>query len=129
LQDVWGLSRVVMLCLLGLLLYDNAGYIMAKNKDIGSLEYPDWVRQFEANRQAAEWIREHVPENEVVAGGNPPFIYLFSGRQTDMCMPPQCAKMGIRYYLRTGDEEVSVPASPVFTPNYHGVAVLDLQHK
>ena len=128
-RNEWALSRVVMLCLVGLLLYDNAGYVLAKNKGISSLQYPDSVRQFKANKEAAGWIREHVPEKEVVGGGSPSFTYLFSGRRTSICIPAECAKMGIRFYLATGDEQVSVPAIPVFTPNYHGISVMELQHK
>lgn len=128
-HDVWALSRVIMLCLVGLLLYDNLAYIAARGEGPTSWRYPACVREFQANKEAAEWIRSHVPPNEVVAGGNPAFVYLFSGHQTALCGAPQCAKAGIRYYMTTDDEQVSVPAVSVFTPNYHEISILELQQK
>ena len=120
---LWSASRIVVVCILALFLYDNALYITAKQMSSG----PDWLVRFDAERQAALWVREHTPENEVVTGDNLPMLYLYSNRETEMCDFDECVKKGIRYYVNTEVVYVPLRAKTMFQAPYHGVEVLDIQ--
>jgi hypothetical protein len=124
--DPWSASRIVVLCILAFFIYDNVLYIAAKHKSPGSSEHPDWLLQFDANRQAVTWIRDHTPEHEVVSGENLPMLYLYSHRQTQVCRLEECAADGIRYYFNQG---LDIPSSAVvvFKAPYRGIKVLDIQ--
>jgi hypothetical protein len=96
-------ARVLLLCILGLYFYDHAGYIIAKQLPVSDRHAPDWLRRFDANRRAAQWIQNHTSKNEVVTGDNLPLTYLTSDRKTDKCEVTECPKLGIRYYLKSED--------------------------
>ncbi len=119
-----------MVCILALFLYDNGLYIAAKQMSAdfsGSSPRPDWLVRFDAERQAALWVREHTPENEVVTGDNLPMLYLYSHRKTEMCDFDECVKKGIRYYVNTEVVYVPLRVKTMFQAPYHGVEVLDIQ--
>lgn len=60
-------------CLLALYLYDDYSVIA------GSREYsPRWKSYFEA----AEWLKEHTPQDSVIAGSSDHLLYLVSERRT-----------------------------------------------
>jgi len=125
--DPWTASRIVMICILAFFLCDNAMYVAAKHKTSESLLHPDWLRAFNASRKAAEWVRDHTSDAEVVTGENLPAIYLYSHRDVDVCGADDCAKKRIRYFVKTGENAlVPLPAETVFQTNYHGIEVLDM---
>jgi hypothetical protein len=92
-----------------------------------SPQYPDWLARFDAESQAATWVREHTPENEVVTSDNLPMLYLYSRRETEMCDFDECVKKGVMYYANTEVVYFPLPAKTVFQTPYHGVEVLDIQ--
>jgi hypothetical protein len=96
-------ARVLLLCILGLYFYDHAGYIIAKQLPVAESRHPDWLHRFDANRRAALWIRGHTAKDEVVTGDNVTLLYLTADRTTDKCEVAECAKRGIRYYLKSED--------------------------
>ena len=104
-------------------------YIMARHKDPGSDQYPDWLRRFNATQQASKWIHDHTSESEVISGDNLPMLYLYSGRDTEMCDFNECVKRGVRYYLKSQDKDVPIPATIAFRSNFHGIEVLDIKDK
>ncbi len=125
--DAWTASRIVMICILAFFLIDNAMYVAAKHQPSASSFHPDWLRTFNASREAAEWVRDHTSDAEVVTGENLPAIYLYSRRHVDACGPGDCAKKGIRYFVKTGDYAlVPLPSETVFRTTCHGVEVLDM---
>jgi hypothetical protein len=125
-RDRWAASRVVLIIIVGLYLYDHGLYIAATHADPTSWQYPEWRRQFNAVRQAERWIQSHTLESEVVAGDNVPITYLYSGRHTDMCDPAECAQKGVRYYVKAEDYDLSMPSRVVFQSSSPTVQVLDL---
>jgi hypothetical protein len=125
--DPWAASRIVMICILAFFLFDNAMYVAAKHQPSESLLYPDWLRTFNASRQAAEWVRDNTSDAEVVTGENLPALYLYSRRHVDACGPDDCAKKGIRYFVETGgDVPVPLPSEIVLRTTCYGVKVLDM---
>ena len=124
---LWSASRIVVVCILALFLYDNALYIAAKQMSPSSFGYPNWLVRFDAERQAALWVREHTPENEVVTGDNLPMLYLYSHRATEMCDFDECVQKGIRYYVNTEVVYFPLRAKTAFQAPYHGVEVFDIQ--
>jgi len=95
--DAWKASRIVTLCILGFFIFYHASYLVAKRAGLGSSEYPEWLVNFNAERQAAVWVRDHTTPNEIIAGDNLPLIYLYSERRTEICDFRDCANEGIRY--------------------------------
>ena len=124
----WQASRVAALVILGLFLIDHGAYILALHQKPSSSGYPGWVRDFNAFRESAAWMENHTAEDEIVSGDNFPTTYLYSRRLTDMCNPAECAKKGIRYYLRTEGEDIAVPSRTAFQSKVLYVNVLDLSH-
>ena len=54
--DVWKASRIVTLCILGFFVLDHASYLVAKQAGPESPDYPEWLVNFNADRQAAVWV-------------------------------------------------------------------------
>jgi hypothetical protein len=121
--DVWRASRIVTLCILGFFIFDHASYLIAKRAGPGSSEYPEWLVNFNAERQAALWLRDHTPPNEIIAGDNLPLIYFYSGRMTDACDLGDCANRGIRYRAQFTSVQ-SLGGRVVFES--HGKRILEL---
>ncbi|HUS18387.1 MAG TPA: hypothetical protein VMZ25_01940 [Terriglobales bacterium] len=126
--DPWMFARAALLCIISLFLYDHAGYISARRQPLTEPSHPEWLRKYEASKAAAEWIRAHTAEKEVIAGDNLPMTYLYSGRKTDKCAPHACAKLGLRYYLRQQDI-YDFPAEDIRyqSPIYNQVRVAELK--
>ena len=124
--DHWTASRIVLLLILGLFLFDNGMYIAAMHLDPNSGQYPDWLRQSDAAGEAAEWIRNHTSDKEIVSGDNLPVTYLYSHRLTEMCFPDRCSEKGIRYYLASDGNEVPVGWRVVFQSRSRAVKVLEI---
>src|SRR4029077_17381205 len=87
-------------CILGLFIFDHASYLIAKRAGPGSPEYPEWLANFNAERQAALWVRDHTTPNEIVAGDYLPLIYLYSERRAEACDVSDCVNKGIRYRVQ-----------------------------
>ena len=122
--DVWKASRIVTLCILGFFIFDHASYLIAKQSGPGSSEYPEWLVNFNAERQAAVWVRDHTTPNEIVAADYLPLTYLYSERKTDSCDFRDCENKGIRYRIQF-DSIQSLNGKTVFES--HGKRVLELR--
>lgn len=120
----WSASRVVALCILSLFILDNASYVMARRTAPEQPGYPDWLVQFNAERQAALWIRDHTKPDEIVSGDNLPLLYLYSDRLTENCRAVECAKNGIR--LRFESEGIPDAAGETVFET-HGITVFEMQ--
>lgn len=62
-------------------LYDHALYARALHLRPAA-ERPRWVRVFDDNMEMLNWMKEKLPAEDAVATGNPPLIYLYTGRKT-----------------------------------------------
>jgi hypothetical protein len=125
--DPHGALRIVMLCVLALFAFDNVSYLLARQTGPNSSQYPDWLLSFNAQQQAAMWVRDHTAANEVITGDNLPLLYLYAGRQTEMCGVEECVKKGVRYYVVADGRLVRIPGKTVFQPGYPGVEVVDMK--
>jgi hypothetical protein len=70
-------ARVALLCIVGLDLFDHAGYIL--------LPRPpgvDWVSQAREVDAAVDWIGSSLDRHEGLAASNPALIYLRTGRKS-----------------------------------------------
>jgi hypothetical protein len=123
----WNAARIALLCILAFFIYDNAMYLVSTHKNPNSFQYPDWLRQDYASRQAAEWVREHTSEKQVVGSDNPSMVYLYSGRMTDMCRVSECAKKGIGYYVNSLWTPLPSASNVVFRTNYYAVNVAEIR--
>jgi hypothetical protein len=74
-------ARIVVLCLIGLALYDHAFYIWHVRS--GSEGHRmEWVDRAGDVDRALEWIRDHLPAEGTVASTNPALLYLRTGRKS-----------------------------------------------
>lgn len=128
-SDPWAASRIVLICILAFFLYDNAMYVVARRQNPASDQHPDWLRRFNATQEAGKWIHDHTAEKEIISGDNLPMLYLYAGRDTEMCDFGDCLKNGVRYYLKSQDKPLPIPATLAFRSNYHGIEVLDIGSK
>lgn len=124
--DPWTASRIALVCILAFFIYDNAMYIVARHKNPKSYEHPHWLRDFNAFQEAANWVHEHTPANEVITGDNLPTTYLYTQRKTSMCIAEKCPQEGIRYYISTEGIDLSIPSKVVFPTESFGIKVLDI---
>ena len=121
--NTWRASRIVTFCILGLFTFDHASYLVAKQAGPQSSEYPEWLVNFNAERGAALWLRDHTSADEIIAGDNLPLIYLYSGRMTDACDFGDCANGRGRYRAQFTSIQ-SLEGKVVFES--HGKRVLEL---
>jgi hypothetical protein len=70
--------RIAVLTILGLHLYDHAGYLWAA-RDAGSI---GWIADAEDADRTMDWVRAHVPRDAVVASTNPALVYLQTDRRS-----------------------------------------------
>lgn len=126
-SDPWRGSRIALVCILAFFVYDNAMYVVAEHKNPDSLQCPDWLRKFNATKQAADWAREHTSDKQVITSDNPSMIYLYSDRTTDMCRVDECSKKGISYYVNTQLTDLPTAWKVVFRPDKYPVEVRDIR--
>ena len=74
-------ARVVLLSVIGLNLYDHAGYtIRASSPESGV----DWLMRSGQVNSTLDWMGSHLEKQAVVATTNPPLVYLRTGHRTIM---------------------------------------------
>lgn len=74
-------ARMALLCIIGLNLYDHAGYILhgRSQSRAGRVE---WVRSAQEVDAALDWIRDHLGTEGTIASTNPALLYLRTGRRS-----------------------------------------------
>lgn len=126
-----------MLALLGVILainlYGNFSYLM---KLFGSpLERPATIRVFEENSEMLKWVRQRIPQNGIIATGNPPLVNLLTGHKTVGSDDPakywsKWNQLGVRYLVRTQYALRPLPNDPAeaaYQTIYHQRGELNLR--
>jgi hypothetical protein len=73
------LARIVVLCMVGLHVYDHAGYIL--HARVGSSNV-DWLKRYEEVDRTLSWMNKHVEKDAVIATTNPALVHLRTGLRT-----------------------------------------------
>lgn len=96
--------RIVLLCLIGLNLYDHVGYIVQARDPIRSAGV-DWISQARDVDAALDWInRAGLGNDGMLATTNPALVYLRTGRKSIACDHPtvewcRWKQRGVRYIV------------------------------
>ena len=77
----FSVARVVLLSLIGLNLYDHAGYILRASLPESGV---DWMIRSRQVNSTLDWMGSHLDKQAVVATTNPPLVYLRTGHRTIM---------------------------------------------
>ena len=93
--------RVVMLCVIGLHVYDHAGYILLSKQSGGSRRI-QWLADADNVHQAIAWIGTGLDEHGILASTNPALVYLRIGRKGISLDDPRAVfstlkRRGVRY--------------------------------
>jgi hypothetical protein len=72
-------ARVVLLVVIGLNVYDHAGYILRARSNPESI---DWLVRFREVDATLAWMRDHLDRDAVVATTNPALAHLRTGNKT-----------------------------------------------
>jgi len=108
------LVRVVMLCIIGLDVYDHAQYVL-ETRDTARLQATDWIADSREIDGVLEWMRSNLVMDGVVVTTNPGLVYLETGRKT-LAMDDQANNWdawktrGVRYLVCLRPSELP-PAS------------------
>jgi hypothetical protein len=70
--------RLTLLCLIGLNLYDHAGYIVLARSQAGAGRM-EWIERARAVDDALDWIGENLPDDGAIASTNPALLYMRTG--------------------------------------------------
>jgi hypothetical protein len=70
----------VLLVVIGLHLYDHAGYIAAARSD--RPDPVDWIAAFQELDTTLDWMRAHLDGDAIVAATNPALVHLRTGHKT-----------------------------------------------
>ena len=73
-------ARVVLLVVIGLNLYDHAGYITRARSD--RPDPVDWIARFQELDTTLDWMKANLDPDEVVAATNPALVHLRTGHKT-----------------------------------------------
>jgi hypothetical protein len=74
-------ARIVLLCIIGLSLYDHIGYILHARGQSEPVR-GEWVGNARDVDIAIDWIRGNLGDDGVVATTNPALLYLHTGRRS-----------------------------------------------
>jgi hypothetical protein len=69
----------VLLTVVGLNLYDHAGYIHQARTNRSAV---DWISRFDDTDTAVRWMDGNLERDAVIATTNPPLVHLHTGRRT-----------------------------------------------
>ena len=80
-RDPWRLARIVILCIVGLDVYDHAQYIFdAHHAD--RAQRVDWIADAREVDAVLDWMKQNLEQEGAVATTNPALVYLETGRKT-----------------------------------------------
>ena len=74
-------ARMALLCIIGLNLYDHAGYIL-HGRGGSQASRAEWVGSAQEVDAALDWIRDHLGTEGTIASTNPALLYLRTGRRS-----------------------------------------------
>ena len=74
------MSRIVLFVVLGLNLYDHAGYVVHARSQ--SPSGGEWVASFREFETTLDWMKGHLAPDAVVAATNPALVHLWTGHKT-----------------------------------------------
>lgn len=74
-------ARVALLCIIGLNLYDHAGYIL-HGRSQGQASRAEWIGGTQEVDAALDWIRDNLGTDGTIASTNPALLYLRTGRRS-----------------------------------------------
>jgi len=72
-------ARIVLLTLVGLNLYDHAGYIHLRRSSPSSI---DWLNQSDEAEKTLKWMSSHLEPGGLVATTNPPLVHMWTGHKS-----------------------------------------------
>ena len=72
-------ARIVLLIVIGLNLFDHAGYLLSARQ---SPQGADWVATYQQVDTTLEWMKAHLDRDAVVAATNPALVHLRTGHKT-----------------------------------------------
>ena len=72
-------ARLVLLTVIGLNLFDHAGYLLRMRE---SPRGTDWIATYEQVDTTLEWMKTHLDRDAVVAATNPALVHLRTGNKT-----------------------------------------------
>jgi hypothetical protein len=72
-------ARIVLLSIVGLNLYDHAGYIVQARNNAAAI---DWINRFTQAEATMRWMDINLDKRAVVATTNPPLVHLYTGQRT-----------------------------------------------
>jgi hypothetical protein len=71
-------APLVVLCVIGLALYDHAGYIIrAQSRDEG--QRIEWIARARETDTVLEWIRDNLPGDGMIASSSPALLFMRTG--------------------------------------------------
>jgi hypothetical protein len=79
--DPWRISRIAILVILGLHVYDHVGYILHV-RTASITQKDEWLVHSGEVDAALAWMSENLPDEVTVASTNPALVYLRTGRPT-----------------------------------------------
>jgi hypothetical protein len=80
-RDPWRIARILLLCLVGLDLFEHAQYIFAaRNAD--RAQSLDWIADAREVDEVLGWMKQSLTHEGAVATTNPGLVYLTTGRKT-----------------------------------------------
>lgn len=96
-------ARIVLLCIIGLNLYDHAGYILLARGQ-HSASRGEWLRNAREVDAALDWVRDNLGTDGMIASTNPALLYLRTGRRSITYANTQAAlatwrTQGVRYMV------------------------------
>jgi hypothetical protein len=79
LRSQYSAARIVLLSMVGLNLYDHAGYIVQARNNAAAI---DWISRFGEADATMRWMDDHLDKRAVIATTNPPLVHLYTGQPT-----------------------------------------------
>jgi hypothetical protein len=93
-------ARIVLLCIIGLSLYDHAGYVFYMRGQSEPVR-GGWVGSAREVDTALAWIRDNLDADGIIATTNPALLYLHTGRKSitydDSVRLAEWKARGVRY--------------------------------
>ncbi len=125
-------ARLTLLCILGLAIYDHAGYI-AHARSTGARS--EWVGSMDALDATLRWVTGSLPQDGLVASTNPALLYLRTGRTSIAYDDPSLSwrgwrAKGVRYVVCLMPLELPASNPGDYHTVYHSPGrmwVVDLQ--
>jgi hypothetical protein len=116
-------ARIALLCIIGLSLFDHAGYVLYARSQ-GEAAQGGWVGNAREVDTALVWIRDNLGSEGIIATTNPALLYLRTGRKSityDDSVSQLAAwkARGVRYLACLVALDLPPPSSGPYKVLYH----------